>query len=156
MAYIILGNTVLQEGVCHLARLCIHSCLSDGVALEIQVDLSNSLFPFPSNWIPERVSLTPLNTQLLIDSCIVFHWVDADQVTAHVPSPLYSVKKKNKQTGVGWRHALEVRAWTAFAEYLSLVPSTQAEQLPSIWSGGSHMDTYTYVHSPSWTKFKIK
>lgn len=96
MAYIILGNTVLQEGVCHLARLCIHSCLSDGVALEIQVDLSNSLFPFPSNWIPERVSLTPLNTQLLIDSCIVFHWVDADQVTSHVPSPLYSVKKKKK------------------------------------------------------------
>lgn len=58
--------------------------------------------------------------------------MDADQVTAHVPSPLYSVKKKNKQTGVGWRHALEVRAWTAFAEYLSLVPSTQAEQLPAI------------------------
>lgn len=148
MAYIILGNTVLQEGVWHLARLCIHSCLSDGMALEIQVDLSNSLFPFPSNWFPERVSLAPLNSHLLIDSCILFHWVDADQVTSHAPSLLYSVKKKNK-TGVGWRHALEVRVWTAFAEYLSLVPSTQTEQLPSIWNGGSHMDTCTYVHHPS-------
>lgn len=53
--------------------------------------------------------------------------MDADQVKSYAPSLLYSVKKK--KTGVGWRHALEVRAWTVFAEYLNLVPSSHLPEM---------------------------